>query len=135
MKQTIAIPSTAPGGLEADVSAHFGSCDAFTLVTLEDGTVEAVSVLPVPSHVEGGCMVPVRLLAAHGASAVIAVGMGRRPLLGFAEVGIRAFHNGKYSTVREVITAWTTGCLVAFDASLACGGDASHSHEPAITPA
>ena len=32
MNALLAIPSMAPGGLDASVSAHFGHCDAFTLV-------------------------------------------------------------------------------------------------------
>ena len=33
----IAIPSVLPGGLEAQVGAHFGHCDCYTLVDVEDG--------------------------------------------------------------------------------------------------
>ena len=32
----IAIPSVLPGGLEAQVGAHFGHCDCYTLVDVED---------------------------------------------------------------------------------------------------
>ena len=42
----IAIPSVLPGGLEAQVGAHFGHCDCYTLVDVEDGAVVKSEVIP-----------------------------------------------------------------------------------------
>ena len=38
----VAIPSESPGGLTAVVAAHFGHCDAFTLVILENNEIKAI---------------------------------------------------------------------------------------------
>ena len=40
MNAMLAVPLMAPGGLDASVSAHFGHCDAFTLIALRDGKIE-----------------------------------------------------------------------------------------------
>ena len=39
----IAIPSTLPGGLEAEVGAHFGHCDLYTIVDVKNGQITTVS--------------------------------------------------------------------------------------------
>ena len=36
MNRVIAIPSQSPGGLDAGLGAHFGHCDLYTLVTVEN---------------------------------------------------------------------------------------------------
>ena len=67
MNQTrIAIPSTLPGGLEAEVGAHFGHCEIYTLVDVKDGQITQVGTLPPVAHVQGGCLTAVDHLAKHG---------------------------------------------------------------------
>lgn len=121
----VAFPSDAPGGLDAELSGHFGHCDVFTLVTIGENGIEKTEVVAGIPHEHGGCMAPVNLLAGHGARVLIAAGMGRRPLLGFAEVGIDVFHCGDATTVGEAVFAFLAGRLPQFDVGLACGG---HHH-------
>ena len=84
----VAIPTLGKGGLDCERSGHFGHCDCFTVVDVEDGQVGAVSVIGNPPHEEGGCMRPVALLADNGIDAIVAAGMGMRPMMGFAQAGI-----------------------------------------------
>ncbi len=126
MTMCLAIPTNAPGGLDAQVSPHFGHCDAFTLLDFRDGVVIGARVLPVPTHQQGGCMVPVRLLSDNGATAVAVEGIGRRPLLGFAEVGLKVHSSDGLDTVRDVAAAWIAGSLPEFLADDVCGGEHSH---------
>jgi len=84
----IAVPSDAPGGLEAPVSAHFGHCHTFTLVQVDDGRIGNVNLLQNQGHEQGGCLVPVTLLEQNGVQALVAGGMGARPLAGF-QPGLR----------------------------------------------
>ena len=121
MDALLAVPSVAPGGLDAPVSAHFGHCDAFTLVGLRDGRIEKTMVMQAPDHSEGGCMVPVNLLAAHGVTAIAAGGMGQRPLLGFLQVGIQPYFAGDRATVKDVVSAFVTGGLQHFGENACCG--------------
>ena len=126
MKAVLAVPSMAPGGLDAAVSAHFGHCDAFTLIALSDGEIEQTTVMPAPDHSQGGCMVPVNLLAARGVTAIAAGGMGQRPLAGFRQVGVEPYFAGDHATVREVVSAFVAGGLRTFSQNACCGGDDHH---------
>lgn len=130
MKQILAIPSDAPGGLTAAVSAHFGHCDAFTVVALANGAVEEVRVLAAPDHASGGCITPVRLLAEAGITAIAAGGMGRRPLAAFHEAGIPLYVAAGLDTVSDVVAAFRRGALPAFAPEGCCGGgDHDHDHD------
>ena len=127
MKQVIAFPSVSPGGLEAQMSGHFGHCDLFTLVTLADGEVESVQLVPNVPHEQGGCMAPVNLLASQGAQALIAGGMGMRPLMGFNSVGIEVYFNGGLSRVDQALAAFAQGQLPRFGQENTCGGGDAHA--------
>ena len=59
----IAVPSNGNGGLDGQRAGHFGHCDVFTLIDVEDGAIKDVSAVQNEEHVQGGCMVPVNLLA------------------------------------------------------------------------
>jgi predicted Fe-Mo cluster-binding NifX family protein len=118
----VAIPSIHPGGLEADLSPHFGHCDAFTVVTIDDNGVGEVAILPPIPHEQGGCMAPVSYLASHGIRAMVAGGMGMRPLMGFQQVGIDVYHNGGLSKVGDAVNALAEGKLARFSQDHTCGG-------------
>ena len=55
MKTIIAIPSTNPGGMEAPLGAHFGHCDLYTLITVENGETTQVDVVPNVPHQHARC--------------------------------------------------------------------------------
>lgn len=121
-KRLIAIPSENPGGLDAQLGAHFGHCDLYTLVSVEDGKISDVSVVPNVPHQQGGCMAPVQYLASKGVQQLIAGGMGLRPLMGFNQVGIKVFHGGTASTVGEAVQSAIEEKLVEFQQQHTCGG-------------
>jgi predicted Fe-Mo cluster-binding NifX family protein len=115
----IAIPSELPGGLEARRSGHFGRCECFTLVDLEDGAVGQVQVLTNAPHTEGGCMAPVMALAEHMVDAIVVDGIGGRPLMGFNQVGI-AVHAGVGADVQTTVDAYLQGGLPIVGLEGAC---------------
>lgn len=121
-KARIAVPSTVPGGLEAEVGAHFGHCDLYTIIDVENGAVTAVSTLPNVPHQQGGCMAPVQHLANHGVNQLIAGGMGMRPLMGFNQVGIDVFYGAGAPDVGTAVDALLKGALVRFTQEYTCGG-------------
>ena len=91
----IAVPSNGAGGLEGTRAGHFGHCDVFTFIDVEDGEIKKVSVLQNEEHVQGGCMVPVNLLASNKVKALVVGGIGMRPLMGFKQVGINVYHDAE----------------------------------------
>jgi len=118
-KTRIAIPSEAPGGLQARRSGHFGRCECFTLVDLVDGQVDRVEVLINAPHVEGGCMAPVLTLAENMVDAIVVDGIGGRPLMGFNQVGI-SVHAGLGNDVQTAIDAYRQGGLPVVGLEGAC---------------
>jgi predicted Fe-Mo cluster-binding NifX family protein len=124
MNTLIAIPSARPGGLEAPLGEHFGHCELYTLVSVENGQVAKVQVLPNVPHQQGGCMAPVNYLAQQGVKKLIAGGMGLRPLMGFNQVGIEVYHGGGAQTVGQAVNAILEGKLPQFSQEHTCGGGA-----------
>ena len=99
----IAVSSNGPGGLNSARSGHFGHCDVFTLVDVENGDIKNESVVSNQEHSHGGCMVPVNLLAGHKVDALIVGGIGRRPLDGFAQVGIDVYFENVGGKVYDAV--------------------------------
>jgi predicted Fe-Mo cluster-binding NifX family protein len=122
MTGLVAIPSNAPGGMDAAVGAHFGHCDLYTLVEVEDDQVKSSKVVPNVPHQQGGCMAPVQYLAGQGVKALVAGGMGMRPLMGFNQVGIEVYFGGNAATVGEAVQALVQGSLPQFTQQFTCGG-------------
>jgi len=126
MADLVAVPSEQPGGLNAGVGAHFGHCELYTLVEVEDGKVGEARIIPNVPHVQGGCMAPVNYLANHGVRALVAGGMGQRPLMGFQQVGIDVFYGGDSRTVGEAVQNLLQGKLPRFGLAQTCGGGGEH---------
>lgn len=120
--KTVAIPSLHPGGLEAPRSGHFGHCDVFTLVQVEDGEIRDVSLVHNPPHVQGGCQGPVNLLHRSGAHAIIVGGIGMRPLMGFRQAGIEVYYGPYGETVGAVVQDLLQGRLELIQENQVCGG-------------
>jgi predicted Fe-Mo cluster-binding NifX family protein len=118
----VAVPSMHPGGLDAVRSGHFGHCDVFTLVHVEDGDIRDVSVVGNPPHRQGGCQAPVDLLQQSCADALIVGGIGMRPLMGFRRAGIEVYFGPEGETVAAVIEHLIQGRLNLIREHEVCGG-------------
>ncbi len=122
----IAIPSEGDGGLDGLRAGHFGHCDVFTLVDVEDGEIKEVSVLANREHVQGGCMVPVQLLAQNRVNRLVVGGIGMRPLMGFRQVGIDVYYDGERQEIRPVVLDMIAGNLPLIGDHQVCGGGSVH---------
>lgn len=118
----LAIPSEGEGGLDGVRSGHFGHCDVFTCIDVEDGQIKQVSIVPNVEHVQGGCMVPVQLLAQNGVNALVVGSIGMRPLMGFRQVGIEVYHDGVRPQIRPVVEDFLAGKLPKIADDQVCGG-------------
>lgn len=118
----VAIPSEGNGGLDGKRAGHFGHCDVFTCIDVEDGKIKEISILANQEHVQGGCMVPVNLLAGAGVNALVVGGIGMRPLMGFKQVGIEVYHDGERADIRPVVEDFLAGKLQIISSDQVCGG-------------
>ncbi len=120
----IAIPSNDQGGIDGTRAGHFGHCDVFTLVDVENGKIKDVSILQNQEHVQGGCMVPVNLLSENRVTALVVGGIGMRPLMGFRQVGIDVYHDDQRPEISPVVNDMIAGKLPEITNDQVCGGGA-----------
>ena len=127
----IAIPSNSPGGLDAERSDHFGHCDMFTMLDIDEKKeIKDVTIIQNGDHEAGGCMVPVKILQDAGAEAIIVGGMGARPMRGFADVGITVYFADRSSmeTVQDVVGGLNDNKLPVMHADQVCKGSGNCHH-------
>ncbi len=122
----IAVPSNGEGGLDGERAGHFGHCDVFTFIDAENGEIKEVTTIANKEHVQGGCMVPVNLLAEHKVNALIVGGIGMRPLMGFRQVGIDVYHDAERINIRPVVEDLLAGKLPLISDDQVCGGGGQH---------
>lgn len=125
-KILLAVPSETPGGLDVQMASHFGHCAFYTLVETENGTIRNVTAQPNVAHEHGSCLAPVQLLAEKGVQAMIAGGMGMRPLEGFQKRGIKVYRAAGSGTVKDAVEMFLAGKLSPFSEDFTCRGNCHH---------
>lgn len=121
-KIRIAVPSVGLGGIDGQRAGHFGHCDVFTCIDAENGRITSVTTIQNEEHVQGGCMVPVNLLASNHVNALIVGGIGMRPLMGFRQVGIDVYHDAERAEIKPVVEDLLAGRLTMISDDQVCGG-------------
>lgn len=127
----VAIPTNNPGGLDAERSEHFGHCDVFTVIELnEQKGIDNVATIANGGHEAGGCMVPVQLLHDAAVEAIVVGGMGARPMRGFADMGIMVYFADPTSikSVRDVIDGFAANRLPVMHVDQVCKGSGECHH-------
>ncbi len=120
----LAVPTMGAAALESERSGHFGHCDCFTIVTISNGEITQTTELANPPHEEGGCLRPVGLLANAGVDAIVAAGMGMRPMMGFEQAGITVYFENQTPSVGGVAQLVAAGNVPVMSANEAC----NHHH-------
>ena len=100
------------------VSAHFGRAPEFTFVTIEDNKMIKKEVFPNPGHTTGS--IP-EFVSQHGATCMIAGGMGRRAEAFFNQYGVDVII-GVTGKIDEVIKKIIDGTLEGGESLCAPGG-------------
>ena len=124
----VAVPSYSPGGLDAPVSPHFGRCEVFTIVEVEDGEIKGVQVVPNTSSHFGGAMTPAQLLITMGVDAILTPGLGRRALALLENSRVKAYIVDA-PTVRDAVRKLISGDIKVASMEEACPGRKHHEHE------
>ena len=114
----IAIPCVDQATLQARVSSHFGQCDSYAIVTVEDGEIKGVEQILNRGHSD--CASPVRALAEKKVSVMLVEGMGMRPYLAFKQLGIE-IRCGIKGTVSESVESYLKGETYAMTQDGLCG--------------
>lgn len=118
MNKRIAIP------LENGVlCAHFGHCQQFAIVDVENNEIKDVKTLDPPEHVPG--LYP-RWVAGFGVTDVIAGGMGQQAISLFNQQGINAFVGAPLKPPKELVADFLSNKL-SLSANY-CNHDENHNH-------
>ena len=110
-KKRIAVAAEDDGGLQANVSAHFGRCPYYTMVEVEGKEITLSYRVENPfqnSHGSEG-EVP-NFIRSQGADVIIAGGMGQRAIGFFNEFGIETVTDAT-GKVKDVVEAYLQGNL------------------------
>lgn len=100
--------------VKGQLSMHFGHCEQFALVEVDDATkkVDKTELMTPPAHEPG--VLP-RWLGEQGASVIIAGGMGQRAQQLFAQNGIDVVVGASADTPEQIVSAYLDGSLQAGD--------------------
>jgi predicted Fe-Mo cluster-binding NifX family protein len=103
MKKRIAVP------VEGNVlSAHFGHCQAFAFVDVENDVITKITVLDPPEHQPGTYP---RWVAANGATDVIGGGMGPMAVNLFNEAKVNVFIGAPVEVPEKLVNDFIAGKL------------------------
>ena len=102
----IAVPCTGQASLDSHVSPHFGRCDSYAIVTLEEGKIKAVESISNVGHSE--CADSVRALVENGVGLMLVSAMGMRPYLVCKQLGIEV-RRGVTGTITDAIKSYLMG--------------------------
>lgn len=104
MKSVIAIPME--GG---HLCSHFGHCEQFSFIDVEDSIITNERLITPPPHEPG--LLP-GWLAERGITDVIAGGMGQRALDLFAGQNIKVSVGAEAKSPKELVSDWLKKSLV-----------------------
>lgn len=123
MKKCFAIPTE-----NGELCAHFGHCEKFTIVEVENNTITKIKEHTPPQHVPG--LYPV-WVAELGATDVIAGGMGQRAIDLFNQQNINVFTGASIKPANELVNDFIENKLM-LQANY-CNHDDHHStHEGCV---
>lgn len=103
MKKKIAIPMAGD-----KLSEHFGHCQYFAFVDVENNDIINISRMDPPEHQPGTFP---RWVAANGATDVIAGGMGPMAVNLFNEAGVNVFVGATADSPQNLVTRFLDGTL------------------------
>ncbi|MGQ9846894.1 MAG: NifB/NifX family molybdenum-iron cluster-binding protein [Bacteroidales bacterium] len=119
MNKKIAIPME-----NGVLCEHFGHCQYFTIITVEDDKIVDVKEVSPPEHVPG--LYP-KWIAQFGVTDVIAGGMGQKAIMLFNQQNINAFVGAPVKSAEELVTDFLSNKL-SLNANY-CHHDEHHNHK------
>lgn len=103
MKKRIAIPM-----LGNVLSEHFGHCQAFAYIDVENNVITNITMMDPPEHQPGTYP---RWVASNGATDVIAGGMGPMAVGLFNEAGVNVFVGAPVDNPTNLVNSFLAGKL------------------------
>ncbi|MHA1147028.1 MAG: NifB/NifX family molybdenum-iron cluster-binding protein [Promethearchaeota archaeon] len=121
MSRIIGIPANGPD-LSDLVSQHFGHCEYFVGVKIENGSFTKAFAVQNLGH--SACLEPVFKMKEQKVTDMILGGIGGRPFMGFIQMGINLYQ-AVSGTIKENIKLLLDGKLEALGGP-SCSGGGQH---------
>ncbi len=118
MNKCIAIPME-----NGVLCAHFGHCEYFSIITVENGQITDIKEQTPPVHEPG---VYPRWVAGFGVTDVIAGGMGQKAINLFAQQNINAFVGAPQKDAKSIVDDFIADKLTL--TANYCNHDDKHDH-------
>jgi predicted Fe-Mo cluster-binding NifX family protein len=107
-------------GLESDVCAHFGSCEYFTIVDVNDKAITGIRTISNGSlGSDHNCAAPSIILKSNNVDTVLVSGIGGRPLMSLVEKKIKIFACA-LSKVSDAVQDYNNGVLQELSTNGTC---------------
>ena len=90
------------------LSEHFGHCQAFAFVDVENNIIIEITTMDPPEHTPGSFP---KWVAANDATEVIAGGMGNKAVTLFNEAGVNVFVGAPVDTATNLVNQFLAGEL------------------------
>lgn len=104
MKKRIAIPMA-----EGKLSLHFGHCEQFAVIDLEDGVVVKESLVNPPEHVPGSYP---NFLAQQGVQEVLVGGIGEKAIKIFNANNIKVHKGAQAKSMADLVDDYKNDRLI-----------------------
>jgi predicted Fe-Mo cluster-binding NifX family protein len=111
------------GGMDDELSDHFGGSPTFTIVDTE---TKDVKIVPNQSEHFGGAGKAPEQVESTGSTVVICRGIGPKAMIMLRDFGIDVY-TGSTGNVRNAIEMWSSGKLQKASIQNACQGH-THGH-------
>ena len=99
----IVIPTNDNNGYLSKMGAHFGKANFYTIVEVENNEITDVEVVQNPGHSGGACGNAVSNILSLNPDALIVVGIGPNPAMGFNKAGLPVYVDKESFIVEESI--------------------------------
>jgi predicted Fe-Mo cluster-binding NifX family protein len=107
-------------GLESDLCAHYGPCEYFTIVDVDNKDIAGIkSISNLSPESEHNCAAPSIILKSHNVDAVLVSGIGGRPLMSLVEKKIKVFA-GAVGKVSNAVQDYNNGLLQELSTNGTC---------------
>ncbi|MBR3327601.1 MAG: NifB/NifX family molybdenum-iron cluster-binding protein [Atopobiaceae bacterium] len=117
----VVIPCEDYQGLSSLRSGHFGHAPWLTVVDLDDEQqIVAIHAIKNAEHGEGGCGNVISYVLGLEANAIIAAGMGMRPLMAFTQNGVNVYVDREVPLVGDVLARFLAGSVDQMNPDDAC---------------
>jgi len=118
----VCIPTMEKGGMDDELSDHFGGSPTFTIVDTE---TKDVKIVPNQSEHFGGAGKAPEQIESTGSTVVICRGIGPKAMIMLRDFGIDVY-TGSTGNVRNALEMWSSGRLQKASIQNACQG---HTHD------